>query len=323
MENFKGDTVFIIASHAHDYEQVDSLHNLCSKIKNCGYEYIISSHIKIPDHILSTSRASIFDKRNKLVPVENRDLTQRGFFYIKTSNFLIESPFFMHGGNPCYTQAHLDNVLNCLINALRFGFKYAHFLTYDSAFEIDEIMDRENKLRSLDFDFVGFEMDSRIMGDTWSINLSKINIGELLVSGDLMEERVSQLVHDDSAYIQKYLLSGLRSHLTGFDHSDYRLGSQVSPRKAKKAEWALFYASGTNCFIQNISGHQIKVSIMTSRGTIEYDVFPETYIHFKVYDTNEFGPFVLKIDGNLLSSIDLTIESERKYWIETTKFQKI
>jgi hypothetical protein len=62
---------------------------------------------------------------------------------------------------------------------------------------------------------------------------------------------------------------------------------------------------------------------MTSRGTIEYDVFPETYIHFKVYDTNQFGPFVLKIDGNLLSSIDLTIESERKYWIETTKFQKI
>jgi hypothetical protein len=137
-----------------------------------------------------------------------------------------------------------------------------------------------------------------------------------------MEERVSQLVHDDSAYIEKYLLSGLRSHLTGFDHSDYRLGSQVSPRKAKKAEWALFYASGTNCFIQNISGHQIKVSIMTSRGTIEYDVFPETYIHFKVYDTNQFGPFVLKIDGNLLSSIDLTIESERKYWVETTKFTK-
>ena len=322
MKSSSSDTVFIIASHANDYDQINSLHNLCLKIKNYGYEYIISSHTKIPDHISNSSRACIFDQRNKKVPVENRDLSQRGIFFIESPEFLIESPFFMHGGNPCYTQAHLDNVFNCLINAIRFGFVYVHFLTYDSTFEIDEIVDRENKLKSLDFDFVGFEMDSRIMGDTWSINLTKINIGELFVSADLLEERVSKLIHDDSAYIQKYLLSGLRSHLTGFDHGDYRLGSQVSPLKAKKAEWALFYDSGVNMFVQNITNKNIKISVLTSAETIQHEVLAGTYLYFKIYDTGQFGPFVLKIDENLLSSIDLSIEKERKYWIESTTFTK-
>ena len=316
------DTVFIIASHANDYDQINSLHNLCLKIKNYGYEYIISSHTKIPDHISNSSRACIFDQRNKKVPVENRDLNQRGIFFIESPEFLIESPFFMHGGNPCYTQAHLDNVFNCLINAIRFGFVYAHFFTYDSAFEIEEILDRENKLRSSDIDFVAFEKESRIMGDTWSINLTKINIEELLVTGDLLEERVSKLQHDDSIYLQKYLLSGLKGYLTEFDHGDYRLGSQVSPQKAKKAEWALFYDSGVNLFAQNITNKNIKISVLTSVGTIQHEVLVGTYLYFKVYEEGQFGPFVLKIDENLLSSIDLNIEKERKYWIESTNFTK-
>ena len=119
MKSSSSDTVFIIASHANDYDQINSLHNLCLKIKNYGYEYIISSHTKIPDHISNSSRACIFDQRNKKVPVENRDLSQRGIFFIESPEFLIESPFFMHGGNPCYTQAHLDNVFNCLIKPVQ------------------------------------------------------------------------------------------------------------------------------------------------------------------------------------------------------------
>ena len=98
MKSKKSDSVFLIASHAEDYQQIDLLHNLCRKINAEGYDYIISSHLTIPDHITKGSRAALFDQKNKQIPIEGRDLTQRGRFFIKTSEFLIESPFFMHGG---------------------------------------------------------------------------------------------------------------------------------------------------------------------------------------------------------------------------------
>ncbi len=323
MEFFKKDTIFIIASHATDYDEIHALHTLCSKIKNNGYDFIIGSHVKIPDHILESSRACIIDQRNKLVPLEGRDLGQRGLFWISTPHFVIESPFFMHGGKPCYTQAHLANVYNCLINALRFGYSYAHFLTYDSTFLIEEISDREREMMVSNYDFVGFEHENRLMGDTWSINLKKIEIEELLVTEQEMEERLSRIQHDDSPYLIKYLLRDLRLHLSEFSYDDYRIGSQVTHTKNKKAEWALFYEDGINLFVQNTVEEKINVSLITAVGTINYEIYPNTFLLEKLYHPDEFGPFLLRIDGQLVRFIDLTSEEVRKFWVESTKFTRI
>lgn len=205
---------------------------------------------------------------------------------------------------------------------MRFGFKYAHFFTYDSAFEIDEILERENRLQCSETDFVGFVNDSRIMGDTGSINLTKLDFKELLLSGEIVEERLSELQHDDSLYIQKYFLENLRCHFTEFQHGDYRLGSEVSPRKAKEAEWALFLENGINLFIQNITGSNIDISVLTISGTNNYTVPPRTYFYHRIYEAGETGLFVLKINHQVISTIDLSAEDQRKYWVESTTFTK-
>jgi hypothetical protein len=323
MNFFKKDTVFILACHIRDFEQIDLLHNLCSWIKRSGYDYILSSHTKVPDHIVSESRAFLYDPNNKLVPVENRDLSQRGVFYIKTNEFIIESPFFMHGGDPCYAQAHVDNVYNGLITALKFGYSFAHFLTYDSKFEILDIQERERKLKHNFIDFVGYARDGRILGDSWSINLNKINVHELLTKDIEIAERISKLQHDDSVYLQSYLLSNLRKDLIHYEHDDYRIGSYVNPKKSKKTEWALFYDKGVNIFIQNISREDIKIYITTLSGTSENIVHVGTYCYFRIYEENTFGILIMKLGEDILCTIDLSDENERKFWVETTSFIKI
>ena len=318
----KKDSIFLVSCFIKNLEQIDLLHNLCQKIKEDGFEYIITSHSTIPDHIISNSRATFYDSNNHLIPLENRDLTKRGKFWISTDSFTIESPFFMHGGQPCYSQAHLDLVYNGLLSSRRLGYQCAHFITYDSTYDPIDIKERTEKITSGSVDFIGFKKDERILADNWSVNPNSVDLSELLVNSDTMTERLDNLIYDDCKYLEIYLLKNIRKDIRDHEWDDPKIGSYVSPLKAKKGEWALFYNDGINLFVQNNSSNSIKLTYYTAHKKVQYELNSNNYILLKIYEENSFGVFVLKFNDEMIATLDLNPENERKFWIESTNFTK-
>jgi hypothetical protein len=115
----------------------------------------------------------------------------------------------------------------------------------------------------------------------------------------------------------------LRKDLIHYEHNDYRIGSYVNPKKSKKTEWALFYDKGINIFIQNISSQDIKIYLTTLSGTSENLIHTGTYSYFRIYEENTFGILIMKLGEDILCTVDLSDESERKFWVESTSFIKI
>lgn len=315
-------SVFIISCFIKSFEQIDLLHNLCKKIKDQGREFIITSHSKIPEHIESLSRATFFDSNNHLIPVEGRDLSKRGKFWISTDWFVIESPFFLHGGTPCYSQAHLDLVYNGLVAARRLGYSCGHFLTYDSVYEIDEIEERETRIISGEVDFIGFSRESRILADNWSISLDRLNLDELFVTSETMGRRLEDLIYDDTKYLEKYLLNSITTDITSHEWGDPKIGSYVSPLKGKKTEWALFWNQGVNLFVQNTSTEDVKLKVITDERMITEELPAQTYKLVKIYPEGTYGMLLFGFDSDPLREIDLNLEDQRTFWVDSTTFQK-
>lgn len=318
----KGSSIFIVSCFLKNQEQINLLHNLCRKILENGFEYILTSHTQIPDHIVSSSRAYIFDSNNHLLPVEGRDLTKRSSFWIRTDSFTIESPLLSHGGNPCYAQAHLDLVYNGMLTALRLGYKLANFITYDANFEPQEIERRTSLLQSGQADFVGYwNKEKMLLADNWSINLRSLDLTELLINRNLMSARMEGLQYDDCKYLEKYLLSNMKMDMLHYDYLDPMKGSYSTPLKDAKAEWALFeYENGVNLFVQNNKSETMKVSCYTRNGRDVRIVGPFSYIWFRLYENGSYGFLTLLFDREEIVSIDLSNPTDKRFWVDFTKF---
>jgi hypothetical protein len=228
----------------------------------------------------------------------------------------------MHGGQPCYSQAHLDLVYNGLLSSRRLGYQCAHFITYDSTYDPIDIKGRTEKITSGFVDFIGFKKDERILADNWSVNPNSIDLSELLVNSDTMTERLDNLIYDDCKYLEIYLLENIRKDIRDHEWCDPKVGSYVSPLKTKKGEWALFYNDGINLFVQNNSNDFIKITYFTAHNKVEYELNGNNYILLKIYKENSFGVFVLKFNDEIIATLDLNSENERKFWIESTNFTK-
>lgn len=295
--------------------------DLTMKIKNLGREFILTSHTPIPDYISSHSRAFLFDTDNKLIPVEGRDMSVRGNFSYATDSFYIESPFLLHGGSPCYSQAHLELVYNGLLLAKKFGYDIAHFMTYDSDFDCDDIVEREELISSDQLDFVGFEMNGRLLADNYSLNLSLVDFNELCVDPRLMDGRLYDLCYDDTKYIDKFLISEFRQRRTSYDFGDKRLGSYETPKKSKRFEWlVLDKESKLELFINNNSSSPLDVNVVLRDSRKKYMVWGNTYNIDTLYFSNDPGSFTLIINGDLVASINLADEKERIFWVSRNIF---
>ena len=317
-----GPSIFIVSCFLKNREQINLLHNLCRKIQENGFEYILTSHTQVPDHIVSSSRGFIFDSYNHLLPVEGRDLNKRSSFWIQTDSFTIESPLLSHGGNPCYAQAHLDLVYNGMLTAIRLGYKLANFITYDADFEPQEIERRTSLLQSGQADFVGYwNREKMLLADNWSVNLRSIEVNELLVNRDIMSARMEDLQHDDCKYLQKYLLPNLKMDMLYYDYLDPMKGSYVTLAKDSKAEWVLFeYENGVNLFVQNNKAESIKVSCYTEHGKDVRNLEPSSYMWFRLYENGNYGFLTLLFGKEEIVSIDLSNPMDKKFWVDSTKF---
>jgi hypothetical protein len=137
-----------------------------------------------------------------------------------------------------------------------------------------------------------------------------------------MTERLDNLIYDDCKYLEIYLLKNIRKDIRDHEWDDPKIGSYVSPLKAKKGEWALFYNDGIDLFVQNNSKNFIKITYFTANNKVEYELNGNNYILSKIYKENSFGIFVLKFNDEIIATLDLNSENERKFWIESTNFTK-
>jgi hypothetical protein len=322
-------SIFLVVAHVVNDTQIDLLHNICKKIKENGYDYILASHTNVPDHIILGSRAFTFDTNNHTIPVEGRDLSQRGIFWMENPEFRLYSPFFFHGGMPCYAVSHIHNLYNGLLLAKRFQYQYVHLMVYDTDFDLDDIKGREKLMSSGEFDFIGYFLSGRLLGDQYSINIGKIDTEELFLSQDEMDKRISDLLHDDSYYLMKYLVreNGMKCDKREIPRSRYKelTGAYSGPTHGKRFNWAL-YQIGPNeeimFFFSAGQGEEItRVELIgVSSGVIRRDVSPNCYFTVDIFDPEYLGMFSIFVDGVFQRSIDLSNPQEKAYWVDTTEF---
>jgi hypothetical protein len=322
-------SIFLIVAHVVNDTQIDLLHNLCKKIKENGYDYILASHTNVPDHIILGSRAFTFDTNNHTIPVEGRDLSKRGRFWIQNPDFRIYSPFLLHGGMPCRAVSHIHNLYNGLLLAKRFQYQYVHLMVYDTDFDLDDIKKREKLMLSGEFDFIGYFLSGRLLGDQYSINIEKIDTKELFLSQDEMDERISDLLHDDSYYLMKYLVeeNGMKCDKREIQGSRYGelTGSYSEPTHGKRFNWALYQLGPDEEIMFFFSAGQAeeitRVELIGGRsGVIRREVPPNCYFTAGLFDPGNFGMFSIFVDGVFQRSIDLSNPQEKAYWVDTTEY---
>ena len=139
---------------------------------------------------------------------------------------------------------------------------------------------------------------------------------------DILFLELDNLIYDDCKYLEIYLLENIRKDIRDHEWCDPKVGSYVSPLKTKKGEWALFYNDGINLFVQNNSSNSIKLTYYTAHKKVQYELNSNNYILLKIYEENSFGVFVLKFNDEMIATLDLNPENERKFWIESTNFTK-
>jgi hypothetical protein len=167
--------IAVILSHADTEDKIELLEESVNYLLNQGKKVLISTHIKIPEHIFDKVDFVIYDKENPLI---RYDEYINGFNVVNVwLSFPGYSQEFPIEFNHAFAVHKL--ILNACSVAESNNFDTIHFINYDYVIKDSKVLDHHNTMLNfydvINYDWVGFGASHRenISSSFFSVKLNK------------------------------------------------------------------------------------------------------------------------------------------------------
>jgi hypothetical protein len=204
--------IVAIQSHANTDEKLDVLHDCIQAVKKQGYQIILSSHIKVPNHLVELVDYFIYDAENPLIMWNEYDELGAGIqFYINLPEYhIIKNLDFNHGF------AALKLFKNAAHIAKSNSFNVIHFVNFDYVLNEENVLKNHSEI--LNHKDVFFYIENTfevVVAGLFSIRVDKF----IEVFDDVNSKKdycnFYKFVHPDLAILEHFI-----PHLCRFNNLD-------------------------------------------------------------------------------------------------------
>ena len=143
MNNLSNHEAILVTAHTPDESRTEMLRNLVIKLKSHNKKIVLSSHSKIADDILDLVDYFVYDSNNQLL-IYNEPEGWKKTTCTPTSETII-TKHTLYLGSPVL--AHWRTLSNGLVLCKSVGFKYAHYIEFDT--DVNNIMEIDTNTKLL------------------------------------------------------------------------------------------------------------------------------------------------------------------------------
>ena len=198
------DSIVVIGTHLTNYKSNLILTELINQLIDEGFDYGIVANSLVCDTHYTNSKFFIYDSEN-----DKLDETSSANFWFENDSFKIESPLLNYGAVPNYSFGATNLFINSVLMSKRYGYKYLHWVEYDSHLYVSEIEDNEKIFQTTDSSCVVYQTKSGghpINGSFISVNLEKINLKNFFTPKDIRIGKLNEFGNSGEKFIKDFLL---------------------------------------------------------------------------------------------------------------------
>ncbi len=306
-------SIVVIGCHIINNQANYLLSSLVNDIINNNLDYGIVANSKISDIHYKKSKFFLFDSENYKF-----EETKSSEFWFENDEFKIKSPFLYYGSIPNYSFGATSLFINSVILAKKYGYRFLHWLEYDSDLNLYEINNNTEILSKNEHSCVLYGTNSEghpIAGSFISLNLDLVDITKFYTNTNQRIKILNQCDNSGEKFTHNYLL--------GTENIFYKdvnvLGTKNKFNQAlqNKIEF-VFFEEGNELklFLKNNTNDCIDYSISTNVNKIKNTLQPLHWMFIRLGELYEINHIYFKFD-NKQFYLNLNNDEDVKKYIKS------
>lgn len=312
------DSIVVLGTHLTNYNSNLIITELISSLINNDFDYGVVANSLVPDTHYVNSKFFMYDSEN-----DKFDETPSSNFWFENEYFKIESPLLNYGAIPNYSFGATNLFINAVLLSKRYGYKYLHWLEYDSHLYVDEIKDNENILKTTNNTCIIYETNSDahpINGSFISINLEKINLTNFFQKKDVRLNKLHYFGNSGERFTKEFLLENEIFYCK--KNKTIPLEHKFNQARENPVEFVYYeHNNELSLFLKNNKNRTLSFSLQTNLNFWENTVEPFCWTILDLGITNDLNYLLLSYDNTKLF-IDLKNEIDFEKYIKRNKFYK-
>ena len=309
MEN----SIIVIGCHIINNRANHLLSSLVNEVVNNNLDYGIVANSNISDIHYKKSKFFLFDSEN-----EKFEETKSSNFWFENDEFKIESPFLFYGSVPNYSFGATSLFINSVILAKKYGYKFLHWLEYDSDFNLNEINNNIKILDKNEYSCVLYKTQSEghpISGSFISLNVDLIDTSKFYTNKNERIRILNEYDNSGEKFTHNYLLGSEKIFYK--DVNDLGVKNNFSQALQNKIEFVLLEEEDElKLFLKNNTNNCIDYLISTNVDKVKNTIQPLHWMLITLGDLHEINHIYFKSDNKELY-LNLNDDDDVKKYIKS------
>lgn len=312
------DSIVVIGTHITNYKSNFLLTQLVSKLIDNKIDYGIVANSSVSDVHFKDAKFFMFDSEN-----DKLGETDSSNFWFENEFFKIESPLLNYGAISNYSFGATNLFINSVILSKRYGYRYLHWLEYDSLLNLNEIEDNEMIFRTTDKTCVVYETMSEghpINGSFISVDLGKIRMDNFFVSKDERIKKLNEYGNSGEKFTKDFLL---KNEIFFTKKNDtLKNENQLNQAKENNVEFVYYeYENDLHIFLKNNRDNDMFFLLKTNLGELEIKLGPFFWETINI-GKKESLDFLFLTYNNVKHFVDTKNKNDVEKYITRNKFYK-
>ncbi len=306
-------SIVVIGCHIINNQANYLLSSLVNDIINNNLDYGIVANSKISDIHYKKSKFFLFDSENYKF-----EETKSSEFWFENDEFKIKSPFLYYGSIPNYSFGATSLFINSVILAKKYGYRFLHWLEYDSDLNLYEINNNTEILSKNEHSCVLYGTNSEghpIAGSFISLNLDLVDITKFYTNTNQRIKILNQYDNSGEKFIHNYIL--------GTENIFYKdvnvLGTKNNFNQALQNKIEFVFLEEENelkLFLKNNTNDCIDYSISTNVNKIKNTLQPLHWMFIRLGELYEINHIYFEFD-NKQFYLNLNNDKDVKKYIKS------
>lgn len=321
------DEVFVVAAHTPDDKREQMLRNLVTKLHAHNKDIILITHTVTPDDIIKKCTYFIYDKENTL-------LRDDKYKFLVWTQAIPNCKIYSRDANQSYTT--IIAVYRLLLRGLGFakmtGYKYAHFIEYDTDFDTIEFFNTNLKSLKEGYGCVVYKnIHDHPIGCYSLLNLDHYSFDEL----NLDEQKI--LAKFTEYYPDLYFVEQI-TKIFYFDNKNpyykreemfkdegFKPSLYITQYNDWKVKWAIPIVENDELylFLMEFKNKNMKVEYVINDSYKTAHVQPHNFVYFKLCDYKDAKFLKIIVDDVPFLEYDLTVDQNREKLKENNLLKRI